>query len=80
MKDLAFSVPDQQAHFYLVAPEAREHEVVAQMLRPALQGGGSASRLGYLTSGELKEPCDALCRFGVDSSVLLKLARSHNLT
>jgi type II restriction enzyme len=79
MKDLAFSVPDQQAHFYLVAPEVREQEVVAQMLRPALQGGGPAFRLGYIPSGELKEQCDALCRYGVDSSVLLKLARSHNL-
>lgn len=79
MKDLAFSVPDQQAHFYLVAPESREQEVVAQMLRPALQGGSNAFRLGYLPSGELKAQCDALCRFGVDRSVLLKLARSHNL-
>lgn len=79
MKDLAFSVPDQQAHFYLVAPEAREQEVVAQMLRPALKGGGDTFRLGYLPSGELKEQCDALCRFGADRSVLLKLARSHNL-
>jgi type II restriction enzyme len=79
MKDLALSIPDQQAHFYLVAPEAREQEVVAQMLRPALQGGDDAFRLGYLPSGELKEQCDALCRFGVDRSVLLKLARLHNL-
>jgi len=79
MKDLALSVPDQQAHFYLVAPEARESEVVAQMLRPALQGGGDLFRLGYLPSGELKAQCDAMCRFGEDRSVLLKLARSHNL-
>lgn len=79
MKDLAMSVPDQQCHFYLVAPEAREHEVVAQMLRPGLRGGEDVFRLGYLPSGELKEQCDALCRYGVDRSVLLKLARSHNL-
>ena len=79
MKDLAMSVPDQQCHFYLVAPEAREQEVVAQMLRPGLRGGEDVFRLGYLPSGELKEQCDALCRYGVDRSVLLKLARSHNL-
>ncbi|ABD71896.1 hypothetical protein Rfer_4209 [Rhodoferax ferrireducens T118] len=80
MKDLAMSIPDQQSHFYLVAPEAREQEVVAQMLRPAMQGGGDSFRLGYLPSGELRQQCDALCRFGVDRSVLLKMARSHNLT
>lgn len=79
MKDLAMSVPDQQCHFYLVAPEAREKEVVAQMLRPGLRGGEDVFRLGYLPLGELKDQCDALCRYGVDRSVLLKLAKSHNL-
>ncbi len=79
MKDLAMSVPDQECHFYLVAPEAREQEVVAQMLRPGLRGGEDVFRLGYLPSGELKEQCDALCRYGVDRSVLLKLARARNL-
>jgi len=77
MKDLAMSIPDQQAHFYLVAPEAREREVVAQMLRPALQSERDAFRLGYLPSGELMEQCEALCRYGADRSVLLKLARAH---
>lgn len=79
MKDLAMSVPDQQCHFYLVAPESREKEVVAQMLRPGLRGGEDVFRLGYLPSGELKEQCDALCRYGMDRSVLLRLARAHNL-
>lgn len=79
MKDLALSVPDQQCHFYLVAPEARESEVVAQMLRPGLRGGGAAFRLGYLPAGELKQQCEALCRYGEDRSVLLKLARAHHL-
>lgn len=37
MKDLAMSVPDQQCHFYLVAPESREKEAVAQMLWRALR-------------------------------------------
>lgn len=80
MKDLAMSVADQQCHFYLVAPESREKEVVAQMLRPGLRGNEDVFRLGYLPSGELKQQCDALCRYGVDRSVLLRLARSHNLS
>ena len=79
MKDLALSVPEQQCHFYLVAPEAREQEVLAQMLRPGLKSGEDSFRLGYLPAGELKEQCDALCRFGADRSVLLKIARAHNL-
>jgi type II restriction enzyme len=79
MKDLAMSVPDQQCHFYLVAPESREREVVAQMLRPGLRGGEDLFRIGYLPSGELKDQCDAMCRYGADRSVLLKIARAHNL-
>ena len=79
MKDLALSLPEQAGHFYLVAPEAREREVVAQMVRPALYSDAGSFRLGYLPAGELKSQCDAMCRFGVDRSVLLKIARVHNL-
>lgn len=80
MKDLAMSIQDKNGHFYLVAPEEREREVVAQMVRPSLQGTGDSFRLGYLPAGELKKQCDALCLFGVDSTSLLKIARSWHLT
>ena len=76
MKDLALSIPGQSGHFYLVAPEAREREVVAQMSRPALRMEIGRFELGYLPSGELKSQCDALCRYGVDRQVLLKVARN----
>lgn len=79
MKDLALSLPRQGAHFYLVAPEAREREVVAQMARPALSSGAGGFLLGYLPAGELKQHCEAMCRFGVDRSVLLKIARVHGV-
>lgn len=46
MKDLARSLPGQGAHFHLVAPEAREREVVARMARPALSGGADCFLLG----------------------------------
>ena len=79
MKDLARSLPDQQSRFYLVAPEVREREVLAQMARPALHEASDRFRLGYLPSGELRQHCDAMCRFGEDHTVLLKIARSHGL-
>ena len=79
MKDLALSLPEQGGHFYLVAPESREREVIAQMVRPALYTDARAFMLGYLPAGELKIQCDALCRFGVDRSVLLKIAQAHHL-
>jgi type II restriction enzyme len=73
MRDLALSLPDQQSHFYLVAPEAREKEVIAQMVRPSFSRQEKAFQLGYLPAGELNEECDALCRYGTDRSILLKL-------
>lgn len=80
MKDLALSLPGQGGHFYLVAPEAREREVVAQMTRPTFLTQTKGFQLGYLPSGELRAECDAMCRYGVDRSVLLKIARAHSLT
>lgn len=75
MKDLALSLPQQGAHFYLVAPQAREKEVLAQMARPALLGDARTFELGYVASGELKAECEAMCRYGMDRTVLRKIAR-----
>lgn len=75
MKDLARSMPSQACHCYLVAPEQREREVMAQMSRPAFRDDGSTSALGYLPFNELRQHCDSLCRFGEDREVLKKLAR-----
>jgi type II restriction enzyme len=79
MKDLALSLPDRSGHFYLVAPEAREREVLAQMKRPAFNAADDDFLLGYLPASELKQQCDALCRFGLDRDVLLKIAKAHRL-
>ena len=78
MKDLALSVPGQSSHFYLVAPESREKEVLAQMARPSLFSEVKRFQLGYLPAGELKSQCDAICRYGTDRSILLKIARAHD--
>jgi type II restriction enzyme len=79
MKDLALSLADRDGHFYLVAPESREQEVVAQMVRPSLQSSAQDFSLGYLPAGELRQQCDAMCRFGVDRNVLWKIAKVHRL-
>ena len=76
---MAPSLPDRTGQFYLVAPERREQEVMAQMLRPALQSPTVDFKPGYLPAGEFKRQCDAMCRLGVDRSVLLKIAKAHRL-
>ena len=75
MKDLARSMPSQACHCYLVAPEQREREVMAQMSRPAFRDDGSTLAMGYLPFNELRQHCESLCRFGEDREVLKKLAR-----
>lgn len=79
MKDLALSLTDCDGHFYLVAPEAREREVMAQMARPAPHSPGQDFQLGCLPSGELRAQCEAMCRFGIDRTVVLKIAKAHRL-
>lgn len=75
MKDLARSLPQHGGRFYLVAPEAREREVLAQMMRPALREEQQHFPLGYLPTEALRQHCDAMCTFGTDHEVLLKIAR-----
>ncbi|GAB3551884.1 hypothetical protein GCM10027343_36630 [Noviherbaspirillum agri] len=74
MKDLARSLPHQDCHFYLVAPDKRRQEVMAQMSRPALRDADASFRLGYIPFDILKEHCDALCKFGDDLGILKKIA------
>ena len=75
LEDLARSVPRAGAHFYLVAPESREKEVLAQLARPAFRRDLADIPLGYLPANDFAAHCDALCRFGQDYTVLQKLSR-----
>lgn len=75
MEDLARSLPDCTCQFYLVAPNAREKEVMAQLARPSFQAALAAMPFAYLPFNELCTHCDALCQFGDDHTILRKIAR-----
>lgn len=75
MEDLARSIPGCACHFYLIAPSAREREVMAQLTRPAFRNDLADISLAFIPFEDLREHCDALCKFGDDHSVLRKLAR-----
>ncbi|NOT18772.1 MAG: hypothetical protein HOP24_00655 [Sideroxydans sp.] len=74
MKDLARSLSDQDCHFYLVAPDKREQEVIAQINRPAFKGDLDFS-IGYLSFNALKHHCDGICKLAESHEVLKKIAR-----
>ncbi|BBB66848.1 hypothetical protein UNDYM_2595 [Undibacterium sp. YM2] len=75
MKDLARSIPSDNCHYYLVAPNKRQHEVMAQISRPAFRGDSADLSLGYLPFDILRQHCDALCMLGENHSVLKKIAQ-----
>ncbi|MBI2385332.1 MAG: hypothetical protein HYV14_04880 [Elusimicrobia bacterium] len=73
LQDLALSLPGCPCGLYLVAPDEREGDVLAQMSRPAFLKTGL--EFSYIPFGELAANADALCRFGEDHGVLRKLVR-----
>jgi type II restriction enzyme len=80
MEDLARSIPDCTCNFYLVAPNRREREVIAQMTRPAFRNDLTDISLAFISFDNLRDHCDALCKFGEDHTVLRKIAQRNVAT
>ncbi|MCL1632976.1 hypothetical protein M3N64_13705 [Sporolactobacillus sp. CPB3-1] len=74
--DLSLSV-DQLCRLFLVAPDKREKEIKAQLMRPSfVKEHALKSAMTYLLFSDLQCDCDAMCKFGKDISVLDPIARS----
>lgn len=71
--DLSLSFPTEGPTLYLVAPDAREGEVRAQLTRPAFRD--LLHRPALIAFSDLERDCEALCRFGQNHEALRKLAR-----
>lgn len=76
LEDLARSIPGCTCNFYLVAPDRREKEVMAQLARPAFRTDLADISLAFIPFNDLCNHCDALCKFGEDHSILKKIARN----
>jgi type II restriction enzyme len=77
LEDLARSIPGCTCNFYLVAPDRREKEVMAQLARPAFRTDLADISLAFIPFTDLCDHCDALCKFGEDHTILTKIARYH---
>jgi type II restriction enzyme len=75
LSNLVRSMPDCSCPLYLVAPDAREKEVMAQLARPAFREDLADISLAFIPFKDLRANCDALCRFGEDHTILRKVAR-----
>jgi type II restriction enzyme len=73
LQDLARSIPNHTNTFYLVAPQKREKEVLAQLARPAFRDDLKSIPLAFIPFDDLATNCDALCRFGENHHILKKI-------
>ncbi len=75
MEDLAYSIPDCNCNLYLVAPDDREKEVVAQLNRPSFRRSLTDVSLSYIPFSELLKHADGLVKFGEDHNIMQKVSR-----
>ena len=75
LSDLALALPDHETTLFLVVPNVREKEVVAQLKRPSFVAP-NRSQPAYLLFSDLAQHCDAICRFGTDHRVLDKIVKT----
>jgi len=74
LTDLSYSIADGDEVFYLIVPDKREKDVVLQLSRPSIRKNDTVIR--YILFSELRQHCDALCKFGDSHRIMEKIARS----
>lgn len=74
LSDLALSFSENPTALFLIIPDQREKDALLQLNRPALRN--SPARVSYILFSDLRQHCDALCKFGDSHRILEKIARS----
>jgi type II restriction enzyme len=74
LTDLAFSIGDGDEVFYLIIPDNREKDVRMQLSRPSIKS--VKIPINYILFSDLRQNCDALCKFGESHHILEKIAKS----
>ena len=74
LSDLAFSLPDHSSSLFIIIPDKREKDVLLQLSRPSIKK--SQILIKYILFSDLREHCDALCKFGDSHKILEKIAKS----
>ena len=74
LTDLSYSIADGDEILYLIVPDNREKDVVLQLSRPAIKQIKVA--LKYIMFSDLRQHCEALCKFGESYHIMEKIAKS----
>ena len=76
LTDLHYSFKNNPPSLYLIIPDNREKEVLLQLQRPSIKN--SEIEIHYILFSELKNNCDAICKFGEDKEILRKISKVAN--
>jgi type II restriction enzyme len=74
LTDLSYSIATGNETFYLVVPESREKDVVLQLSLPSIKQ--IRTPIEYILFSELRQHCDALCKFGDSHQIMAKIAKT----
>jgi len=74
LTDLSYTIADGDELFYLIVPDKREKDVCLQLSRPAIKSNNVSIK--YILFSELKQHCDALCKFGDSHRIMEKIAKA----
>lgn len=76
LTDLYFSFKKNPPSLYLIIPDKREKEVLLQLQRPSIKN--SNIEIHYILFSDLRNDCDAICKFGEDKEILKKISKFAN--
>lgn len=74
LSDLSISFSDHNTSLFIIIPNNREKDVVLQLNRPSIRN--SNVKIKYILFSDLREHCDALCKFGESHKILEKIAKA----
>jgi len=74
LTDLAYTIADGDEVFYIIIPNNREKDVKLQLKRPSIKN--IKVPIKYILFSDLKENCDAICKFGNNNFSMEKIAKS----
>jgi len=74
LTDLSYTIADDDEVFYLIVPDKREKDVVGQLSRQAIKQ--NKVMIKYILFSDLRQHCDALCKFGDSHLIMEKIARN----
>lgn len=73
LSDLSYTIADGDEVFYLIIPDKREKDVCMQLCRPAIKQ--NKVPIKYILFSELRQHCDALCKFGDSHFIMERIAK-----